>query len=327
MNNKADSTNNKEIKKMLIIGEVPSTSELGWKKIGKEILEKSIDAIKTTSEKIIGLDTALITAYIAALTFLKIPANIDFYLPWYLSKIIVAGPIILWLVSLSGCILAYSAKGMKFYTDCPEDIKKAYEENRDKSSTYLTIGKSFFIVGLFFASTIILIGSGLQPLPVQFTNENSLLLGYLVKFFIVVFIFSTICWLIYLSKKEKQIAENKLLGWLIHTSITESEEDKWLKIKNYCIYSFVISIILMICIIIIGVNSYHPLPVQFIVAKDNVPLFENMSINIDNQTMNTIPMILIAESDKYYKVQLDNGKVIQFNKDMVKGMMYYINNS
>ncbi len=62
--------------------------------------------------------------------------------------------------------------------------------------------------------------------------------------------------------------------------------------------------------------------VQFIVGKDNIAAFENMSLLENNQTMITEPVTLIDESEKTYTVLKKNNETVVFNKDQVVGIKY-----
>lgn len=62
--------------------------------------------------------------------------------------------------------------------------------------------------------------------------------------------------------------------------------------------------------------------VQFVINEDYLPTFENISIDTNNQTRITTSLTLVEEGDSFYKVRLENGKIIKFNKNMVEGVIY-----
>lgn len=62
--------------------------------------------------------------------------------------------------------------------------------------------------------------------------------------------------------------------------------------------------------------------VHFVINEDYLPTFENISIDTNNQTRITTSLTLVEEGDSFYKVRLENGKIIKFNKNMVEGVIY-----
>lgn len=85
---------------------------------------------------------------------------------------------------------------------------------------------------------------------------------------------------------------------------------------------FFSAIIMAAFIIIAGCGLNQNKSVQFITSKENLPIFESMSIGVNDQTMVTKTLILLEEDDTYYKVHLDNGKTIKFSKNIVEGIIY-----
>lgn len=339
MTDKEELDNQNKDKKPLIQGEVPTEEEKQWLKIGQDLEEKSIDSIKTSSEKMTALVAGLITAYITALTYFKIPLNMDFYVSSFLAKTIITLPILSWLFCICLGILAYSAKGMSYNPDSPEEIKSAYHENLKNSKHYFDYGRIFMVIGFILSSIIVLIGSSMQPIPVQSPAEIPAWINYLLQVIGILVIITIIIWVIFTISNtfsEKTVDQDITVFKSINVVNNDSSLLRIVlsRINNYRRYGFGITLFIVLCIVIItyiilviGVASYVPIPVQFVVNKDQVPVFTNMSINVDNQTMTTMPMTLISEDDKYYRVKTNNQTIIRFNKDMVKGMVYYMNTS
>lgn len=325
-------------KKPLIKGEVPTEEEKQWLKIGQDLEEKSIDSIKTSSEKMTALVAGLITAYITALTYFKIPLNMDFYVSSFLAKTIITLPILSWLFCICLGILAYSAKGMSYNPDSPEEIKSAYYENLKNTKRYFNFGQFFMVIGFILSSIIVLIGSSMQPIPVQPPAEIPMWVNYLLLAIGILVIIAIIIWTVFtISDKFLEKTADKKITVFKSINVVNNKNNLLIDVlsrNNSRKYCFDIIVFIGLCIVIIGyiifvigVASYVPIPVQFVVNKDQVPVFKNMSINVDNQTMTTMPMTLISEDDKYYRVKTNNQTIIRFNKDMVKGMVYYMNTS
>jgi len=70
------------------------------------------------------------------------------------------------------------------------------------------------------------------------------------------------------------------------------------------------------------INSDLNSSVQFVINEDYLPTFENISIDTNSQTRITTSLTLVEEGDSFYKVRLENGKIIKFNKNMVEGVIY-----
>ena len=71
------------------------------------------------------------------------------------------------------------------------------------------------------------------------------------------------------------------------------------------------------------VSQDQPHSVQFVIFEDDVSAFKNMSIFIEEETQRTGPITLLESTDKTYIVQLQNGRKAEFDKDMVKGLVYF----
>lgn len=76
-------------------------------------------------------------------------------------------------------------------------------------------------------------------------------------------------------------------------------------------------------LIIIGSSSLtQTSSVKFIINEDHLLTFKNVPISIHNQTRITTSLTLIEEGDNFYKVRLESGKIIKFNKNIVEGVIY-----
>jgi hypothetical protein len=96
----------------------------------------------------------------------------------------------------------------------------------------------------------------------------------------------------------------------------KSKALKWGKIF------FLFGLFMAALIIIAGCSLTQTKSVQFIISEGELPVFENMSIEINTKTMTTASLTFIDEEDTYYKVRLNNGKFVRFNKDLVDGIIY-----
>jgi hypothetical protein len=212
-----------------ISGSRPSADDVEWIKFGHDLAKQSPDLANNIAKDLITLNTSLITVYTGALAFLKIPGKINILLPTWLSWILVASPIILWLLSIHNNVAVYSVRLIKFEENNPEEIRKAIENVTIEKFKSFNKGKIFFFIAILIASFIIITGC-------SFNQTRS---------------------------------------------------------------------------------------VQFVINKDYSPVFENMSIDVDNQSMTTTYLTLLDEDEVHYKVRLSNGKIISFSKNLVTGIIYY----
>lgn len=284
-----------------------------WIELGFEAVKNSVDNIKSTADKIITLDTGLITIYTGALAFLNKQEYLNFYMSHIISGIIIVIPILLWIVSIYYSIEAYSTKKRFLKLDDPINIENNHKLNVLDRFEHLNVGKTCFVLGLLFASFTISFVSVLQSVPVQQMSKNAVMFNYLIYLFAITTSISVLIAISWLVLMELKISARK----------KGTNKDIQSNLKTYWKYSTVLSLILAFSILIISLNSYEPVKVQFIVDQDYVLNFDNMSVTVDNQTMITMPMTLISEDDTYYKVKKDNQTIIRFKKDMVKGMVYY----
>jgi hypothetical protein len=65
-----------------------------------------------------------------------------------------------------------------------------------------------------------------------------------------------------------------------------------------------------------------PQKVQFVINQDDVFALENMSIFMEEGTLRTVPLVLLENDDKTYSVQLPNGRRVDFDINMVDGIIY-----
>jgi|GEM_PF-1484068 len=62
--------------------------------------------------------------------------------------------------------------------------------------------------------------------------------------------------------------------------------------------------------------------VQFVVPEDEIAALQNMSIPFEENTQRTVPIILLERRNETYLVRVPEGSEIEFDKDLVKGIVY-----
>ncbi len=65
-----------------------------------------------------------------------------------------------------------------------------------------------------------------------------------------------------------------------------------------------------------------PQQVQFILPPEQIQNFQNMSLGLEDGTLRTKSSLLIDVTDKNYIVKLDSGETVEFNKDLILGIIY-----
>ena len=67
----------------------------------------------------------------------------------------------------------------------------------------------------------------------------------------------------------------------------------------------------------------QPHSVQLVISEDDISAFRNMSISFEEGTQRTDPITLLDSTAETYIVQLQNGRKVEFDKDMVEGLVYF----
>jgi hypothetical protein len=65
----------------------------------------------------------------------------------------------------------------------------------------------------------------------------------------------------------------------------------------------------------------YPQEVQFIISENQSDLFRIMPVELGNSGMETEPLKLLARNSNTYLIQLNNGRIVEFNKELVKGII------
>ncbi len=208
-------------------GEKVTGSDNKWIEIGGDYVKTTPDTLNVIAKDLVALNSALITAYIAALTFLKIPKT--GILSSSSSWVWVALPIVAWLGGIAFSAIANLVKIDDFDPGDISSIKGGFKKIVSHKSWLVTAGYGFLILGLLLGAIFI--------------------------------------------------------GGANYRTNTLSD-------------------------------------VQFIIGEEQIPVFENMSMIEDDQTLITVPVTLIGESETAYTIRKDNGEIIVFNKDQVVGVKY-----
>ena len=66
----------------------------------------------------------------------------------------------------------------------------------------------------------------------------------------------------------------------------------------------------------------QPQKVQFVINENNDSALKEMSIFTEEGTLRTIPLGLLESTDKTYLVRLPDGRKVEFDKDLVEGIVY-----
>jgi hypothetical protein len=65
----------------------------------------------------------------------------------------------------------------------------------------------------------------------------------------------------------------------------------------------------------------YPQDVQFIISENQSDLFRIMPVELDHSGMETKPLKLLSRNSNTYLIQLNNGRIVEFNKELVKGII------
>jgi hypothetical protein len=147
----------------VIKGGNPSEEDLEWIKSGRELIKGGPDRVDSEANALVTLGSTLLTAYIGALTFLKITDNINniFIL------ILLAVSIILWLWSIAINLLWVAfPKGHELSESNPKNIMMYYAMSGSNKYDELKKGRKIFILALAI-SVVTIVG-----LPVIISNQT-----------------------------------------------------------------------------------------------------------------------------------------------------------
>jgi di/tricarboxylate transporter len=209
---------------------IPTEDETGWVTYGRDLIKASAKILDDEAKGLVALGSSLITLYIAALTFLKLPGFFD--LSFNQRFLIIILPIIFWLLSIAFNLYVYFPGKYRFSTKYPDLTKKELDRAINKKYNRLRIGSIFFLIALILATFSLAFASTLKP-------------------------------------------------------------------------------------------QIEPKEVQFIVPKEQLQTFENMSLEIENNSQKTIKVTLVNVTNDSYWARIPNGMMVEFKKELVDGIIYY----
>ncbi|MFZ3146916.1 hypothetical protein [Methanothrix sp.] len=62
--------------------------------------------------------------------------------------------------------------------------------------------------------------------------------------------------------------------------------------------------------------------IQFVVAKEQISAFENMTIKFENGSQKTIPLVLTGKKDNLYHIKLNDNTSVLVSGEMIEGVIY-----
>jgi len=71
-----------------------------------------------------------------------------------------------------------------------------------------------------------------------------------------------------------------------------------------------------------GPVSVDSFDVQFIIAESQMPIFQNLGIDLEGSSLKTVPVTLLETNNLTYKVQLLGGRTADIRRDQVAGVIY-----
>jgi len=96
------------------------------------------------------------------------------------------------------------------------------------------------------------------------------------------------------------------------------------KYLGFSTYLLIVNLIFS-SIILLGLPSLllatTPQVVELVVAKEQIPLIQNMSISIENGTTKTTPLTLIEAKEKSYIIKRQDNVKIEISKELIKGIV------
>jgi di/tricarboxylate transporter len=146
---------------MLLNARKPTEDETAWITYSRDLIKASAKILDDEARALVTLGSSLITLYIAALTFLKLPGF--FELQFNQRFLIIILPIVFWLLSIAFNLYVYFPGKYKFSTKFPDVTKRELDRAINKKYNRLRIGSVFFFIALILATFSLSFASTLEP--------------------------------------------------------------------------------------------------------------------------------------------------------------------
>ena len=207
-----------------------------------------------------------------------------------------------------------SDEDLEWIKSCRELIKGGPDRVDNEANSLVTLG-----------STLLTVYIGALTFLKISDKMNNIFITILLAVSIILWLWSISINLLWVSfPKERELSESSPKNIMMYyVALGTDKYNELKKGRRIFILALTISVFAIVLPVLIP-NQTEPLPqqVQFIIPSDQIQTFENMSIGLDAGNMRTNSLTLIEKTEKTYKVRLNSGKTIEFNTDLVKGIIY-----